>query len=359
MTFWENREHALVLEDFATIQSSELPWCDLRGKRVLVTGAGGFLASFLVKSLLFANDSYGLDLTVICVSRYPSGIPSRLSSYISHSSLHFFCHDLSLPLPLDFPQADIFIHAASPATPRHYSADPVGTLEPNVLGTSYLLRHATTCRANRFLYVSSGDVYGAVSNPAKPIVENDYGYLDPLHIRSCYGESKRMGETICRSWSHQSGIHVNIVRPFHTYGPGLSLDNDGRVFSDFVAQIVRSENLVIMSDGTTRRAFCYLADAISGFLTVLLKGACGEAYNVGNPSCEISVSDLANLLSTLVPGHHVNVVMTQEPSGSVYVTTPVTRAIPCIDKLSRLGWKPLFNLSDGFMRTITFHLRNL
>ena len=140
-----------------------------------------------------------------------------------------------------------------------------------------------------------------------PTRETEYGYLDPATVRACYGESKRMGETLCVAYHAQYGVPAKIVRPFHTYGPGMDL-SDGRVFADFVADLVARRDLVMKSDGRAQRAFCYLADATVGFFTVLLRGEAGAAYNVGNPDAEVSILELARTLANLFPERGVRVV---------------------------------------------------
>ncbi|KAA6336830.1 GDP-6-deoxy-D-mannose reductase [termite gut metagenome] len=157
-----------------------------------------------------------------------------------------------------------------------------------------------------FLYFSSGEVYGKVNDSIATVSETDYGYLDPMNVRSCYGESKRMGENICISYMHQYGIPVKVVRPAHTYGPGMDL-NDGRVFADFVRDVAHNNNIVMHSDGSNSRAFCYLSDATIAFFIVLLYGTNGEAYNVANPLCEITIIELAEKLVKLFPDKKLKV----------------------------------------------------
>jgi nucleoside-diphosphate-sugar epimerase len=160
-----------------------------------------------------------------------------------------------------------------------------------------------------------------------------------------------MGENMCVSWWHQYGIPTKIVRPFHTYGPGLSLE-DGRVYADFVADIVNNRDIIMKSDGSSRRAFCYLADAVQGFLTILLKGENGQAYNLGNPEGEISILDLAVKLVNLFPEKALKVVRKPVLDNQDYIPSQIPRNCPDISKLSRLGWQPTTSIEEGFKRTI-------
>jgi UDP-glucuronate decarboxylase len=200
------------------------------------------------------------------------------------------------------------------------------------------------------LFVKDGT--GSSSTPETPTKEDEYGYLDPTDLRSCYGESKRLGETMCISWSHQYQIPIKIVRPSHTYGPGMALD-DGRVFADFVANVVRHEDIVIKSRGTAIRPFCYVADAALGYFTVLLKGRNRQAYNVGNEDVNLSVAELAHLLVDLFPERKVSVVFDPDfVQQEGYIKSPVERASLDTSKLRTLGWQPYTDAKDGFRRTV-------
>ncbi len=341
----------IVQEDLEHIASAPLPWGALRDKTVLVTGGGGFLAAYLIKSLLAANERYVLDLQIVCVTRRANSIEARLSPYLAAPNFSVWQHDVSRPLPTDFPRADFIVHAASQASPKYYGVDPVGTLLANSAGSMYLLDHAVKTQAERFLFFSSGEVYGVPIEPDRLVGEQHYGYLDPMNVRSCYAESKRIGETMCAAWAQQHGLHTSVVRPFHTYGPGMSLD-DGRVFADFVADVVAGRDIVLKSDGLAKRPFCYIADATIGFLTVLLSGGKAEAYNVGNPNAEVSIRDLAVTIAGLFPERCVTTRFEVPISSNSYLKSPTSRSCPSIDKIRRLNWFPTTGVEDGFRRTI-------
>ena len=341
----------VIRRDLAEILDAEINWRQLNEKAVLVSGAGGFLGSYLVKTLLAASARYDLATRVIASVRPLGCPPVRLSGWVGHRGLTIVEQDFAKALESDFPAADIIVHAASQASPRFYGIDPVGTLLPNVYGTANLLRHAQAHGSTQFLFVSSGSVYGDPDQDEGEISEVDVGRVDPMDIRSCYAESKRMGENMCVSWAHQYGINASVVRPFHTYGPSVALD-DGRVFADFVADVVADRPITIKSDGKARRAFCYVTDAISGMMTVLLRGHSGHAYNVGNPSAEISVRDLARLLAKIAPRQNVGIQEGKHPGGSAYMRSSTLRASPAVHKLEALGWSAKIGLEEGFRRTI-------
>lgn len=344
-------ENPIVREDLERISSVTLPWETLREKTVVVTGGGGFLAAYMVKSLLTISRLKQLNTRVVCVARNLKSVEMRLFSCIGESNLTVWQHDISQPLPADFPRADFIIHAASQASPKYYGVDPVGTLLTNSAGSMYLLDHAVKTHAERFLFFSSGEVYGVPIDPDRLVGEKDYGYLDPMNVRSCYAESKRIGETMCAAWAQQYDLHTIVVRPFHTYGPGMALD-DGRVFADFVADVVARRDIVVKSDGLAKRPFCYIADATIGFLTVLLTGGKSEAYNVGNPDAEVSIKDLAVTIAGLFPERGIATRFEVPFSSNAYLKSPISRSCPSIDKIRGLNWSPSTGIAEGFRRTI-------
>jgi len=355
----QRAEHPLVLDDLQRLASAELPWEQLARKTLLVTGGAGFLGSYLVRTLLLANRHHALGLRLLCLVRQRARAQQRLHAWLVDPALALCEHDVQLPLAHDLPAADWIIHCASQASPKFYGSDPVGTLLANTSGTHHLLQHAKRSHSQRFLFFSSGEVYGRPVHAQQAISETDFGYLDPMQVRSCYAESKRLGETLCVAWAHQYGLHTSVVRPFHTYGPGMALD-DGRVFADFVADVVAARDIVLHSDGSAQRPFCYVADATLGFLTVLFKGETAQAYNVANPAAEVSMRALAQTLAGLFPERGVGVRFShahdQAAAPTSYLPSPVQRACPSIDKIARLGWQPSVDIATGFRRTIQTYL---
>lgn len=344
--------HPIIDGDIKTIASLPLPWEDLGGRTVLVSGANGFLPAYMVETLLWRNEQVPQSerSMVVGMVRNAERARARFACYEGRLDLRLVVQDVCSPLEVSGP-IDYIIHAASQASPKYYGVDPVGTLSANVLGTHRLLELAREKKSSRFLFFSSGEVYGTVTDEQVPTGEGEYGCLDPLDIRSCYAESKRMAENMVVSWFHQFGVPGLIVRPFHTYGPGMALD-DGRVFADFVADMVCGRDIVMKSDGTASRAFCYLADAVAGFFTVLFRGETGTAYNIGNERAEISIGALAELLVGLVPEKRLKVVQSVTGSGQGYLKSPVSRVCPDTERARKLGWEPRTGLSDGFLRTI-------
>ena len=347
--------HPIVTEDLEAVLSADLPWDALAGRTVLVTGAAGFLPAYLVETLLFLNEKRpGQKTRVLGLVRHEGRARERFAAYAGRDDLRLLVQDVSLPV-VPGEKVDFIVHAASQASPKYYQTDPVGTLSANVFGTQHLLNLAREHDVRGFLFFSSGEVYGQITDAQVPTRETDYGLVDPMTVRACYGESKRMGETACVCWHAQYGVPATVARPFHTYGPGMSL-TDGRVFADFVADVVAGRDIVMKSDGRATRAFCYLSDATAGFFTVLLKGESGQAYNVGNDKGEVSIVDLAQRLVDLFPEKGLKVVRQPVPA-SGYLQSPITRGCPDVAKVAGLGWQPSTTIEDGFRRTVLSFVR--
>ena len=339
----------IVAEDIEEIvTTTHIDWNAFAEKRVLITGASGFLPAYLVETLLYLNLTRNLNVHITALVRNQANFEQRFAHHLGNPNLTALVQDVTQPIRLVLPHHFI-IHAASQASPKYYGVDPVGTLSANVLGTMQLLELARSHPVISFMYFSSGEVYGEVQ--CVPTQEVDYGYIDPTAVRSCYAESKRMGENMCVSWHAQYQVPCKIVRPFHTYGPGMKLD-DGRVYADFVRDIIENRPITLRSAGTASRAFCYLADATAGFFTVLLNGKNGIPYNVGNSQAEISIKELACLLVDLFPEKKLHVIMEVIEDNDRYLQSPILRNCPDISRINALGWMPKTSLADGFKRTI-------
>lgn len=347
--------NTIIEQDLQNIISRINNIASLEGKTILITGANGFLPAYIIETLLYLNEKkFNKQTRILALVRNIDKAKKRFQHYENRSDLIWINQDVSDPIITDY-NIDYIIHAASQASPKYYGIDPVGTLKANVLGTYNLLELARKQNIISFLYFSSGEVYGQLKEEQIPTREDDYGYVDPMNVRSCYGESKRMGETMCVSYWHQYKIPAKIVRPFHTYGPGMELD-DGRVFADFVSDIVNNRNIVMHSDGSAIRPFCYLSDATVGFFTILLNGENGSAYNIGNEHAEISIFELAKTLVNLFPEKNLEVVRVEVKNDKTYIKSPIVRNCPDTSKIKKLGWNSQVSITDGFKRTILSYL---
>lgn len=333
----------VLLEDFVSIYKEMGNNLDpLKGKSVLVTGANGMIAGYMMRFLAWLNETHHFQLALYGLVRSEKN-PVTGVKYIVGD-----VNTVQLTGKYDY-----IVHSASLATPIHYGTNPIGVSLPNILGTINLLTHAEKYPCESFLFVSSSEVYGDFGKDKVAIEENEYGKLDPVNPRSCYAESKRMGENLCISWFNQKNIPVKIVRPFHTYGPGLRRD-DGRIYGNLAYSIADSKDITLNSKGEAHRAFCYLSDAVMGMLLVLLGGKSGEAYNLGNPGEEHSIREAANIAAAIYPERKMNVLIQEASIPQGYIASPVLRNCPSIRKLNELGWKPRVSLRYGLEKTVRY-----
>jgi UDP-glucuronate decarboxylase len=339
----------IIREDMERLcANAAVPWEKFRGKTFLVTGAYGMLPSYAVFALLHLNDK-GYGVRILAQGRSREKFLARFGAYVGDPALCFVGGDVSQGVPCS-EKPDYIIHGASLASSQHYGTRPVDVILPNVIGTYYTLELARKFGAQAYVFLSSGEIYGKVD---RDVVDESYcGPLDPSDVRSCYGESKRMGENLCVAYCRQYGVPARIVRLAHTYGPTMDLENDRRVFSEFVSDVVHGQDIFLKSDGRASRTFCYLSDAMLGLFLVLTKGADGEAYNLCNAEGGITIGDLAELLTRMFPEKRLRVVRSERKDAG-YLASPV-RAAPVLGgaKLSTLGMEYHVSVEEGFRRTV-------
>lgn len=324
-------------------------WEKFRNKTVLVTGAYGMLPAYMVYMLIYLNEiDETFQTQIVALARNKDKLVKRFGSYVEKPYFHCYIADVCEPIHYEEP-IHYIIHGASPASSQYYSTNPVGVLMPNVLGTYYTLELAKEKQVDGYLYFSSGEIYGKIEK--ERIYETDDGYMDPADVRSCYGEGKRVGETMCKCYSHQFHIPTCMVRPSHTYGPTMDINNDSRVFSEFVGNIARNQDIAIKSDGLASRNFCYIADATLGYFMILLSHGMGEAYNVANEAGKITIRELAELLCNMFPEKHLKAIY-QKHDADYLENQHKVHSMQSTEKLKKLGWRPAFGIEEGFKRTI-------
>jgi UDP-glucuronate decarboxylase len=337
----------IIKEDIERIHKENIPWSQIEGKTFLISGGAGMIATYIVHTILEFNKKKSKKSTVYIVVKNKKEAEKKFIKYSNNKFLKIIKHDVSKKFNVD-EKINYIIHAASNASPKYYKEDPVNTLLPNVLGTKNLLELGIKHKIDGFLFLSSGEIYGDMKK--RKILEDSVGKINPLELRSCYAESKRMGENMCVSWNKQFNVPTKIARIFHTYGPGLKLD-DGRVFADFVSNIVNNKNIVMKSNGNAKRPFCYITDTITALFLILLKGDNANAYNVSNPSCIISINELAKTLTKLFSNKNLKVIK-KSNNGEKYMKSLVMNQIPDISKIRQLGYEPKISIKAGFLRTV-------
>lgn len=346
----------IVIEDMENIFDRDIPYDMLKGKTFLITGATGMLASYFVYYLIWLNEYKNFNINIIAYVRNYEKCRNCFGIYLEKE--YFTVRLDNICFPIDYNgELDYVVHAASLASPQYYGVCPVDVAAPNVLGTYYLLNLAKKKNVKGFLYFSSGDVYGKMPSGIGSFQENIMGTTDPLNPHSCYGESKRMGETWCKAFYSQYGVPVYIARIAHTYGPMMDIENDPRVFAAFMKCLVNNENIKMLSDGTAKRPFCYIADAIAAFFHVLLQGKAGEAYNISNEKEFISIKELAEKIIALDSSGTLKVIRETRGDNETYMENTSNKAnCPSSARLCDLGWECKFDVVEGFRRVFEYQM---
>ena len=337
-----------ILEnDLINIAEQDIEWEKLRDKTVMVTGASGMVGSYFVRTLLKLNETKNMNIHVVCVVRNVKKIGEDIREDINAEIL---AHDVTKPIEYEG-GVDFIIHAASPASPLIMKDDPVGTIAANVLGTFNTLELAHEKNSEGYMFISSREIYGQPSENQEFFTEDTYGFVDPLDPRSCYPEGKKAAETMCASFRAQYGLNAKVARLAHTYGPGMSI-YDGRVQADFLKNVVFNEDIVMKSEGLPVRTYTYIADAVAGMFRILLNGE-EMVYNIGDENAKISIRGLAELLVKITPEKGLSVKM-EIPEGGTKGCAPFTLGILDSSRLRKIGWKPLYTIEEGFLRTIQY-----
>ncbi|MBK6722583.1 MAG: SDR family oxidoreductase [Acidobacteria bacterium] len=304
--------------------------------RILVTGGAGFIGSHLCERLLSEGNE------VICLDNFFTGRKANIAHLRDDANFEVIRHDVTEPI---FVEVDQIYNFACPASPVHYQYNPVKTVKTNVMGAVNMLGLAKRVRA-RILQASTSEVYG---DPlVHPQTEDYFGNVNPIGLRSCYDEGKRVAETLMMDYHRQSGVDTRIVRIFNTYGERMMV-NDGRVVSNFIVQALKGEEITIYGDGTQTRSFCYVSDLVDGIIR-LMNAEGGDIHmpvNLGNPG-EFTMNQLAEQVG-VVTGKEIRIKYLPLPADD-----PKQRQ-PNIDRAKRLlGWEPTVPLADGLKRAAAY-----
>lgn len=324
------------------IETLPLPWQNLSEKNILVLGATGLIGGCLVDMLMSVPH---INFHVYASGRDTERGKIRFQRFYHSPYFHFFSYDVTQPLNTDIPFHYV-IDAAGGASPQLYTTDPVTVMKANIMGVDHLLSYGIQHELERFLYVSSGEVYGEGNGC---VFTEDYsGYVNTTAVRSCYPSAKRAAETLCICYGSQYHIPVSIARPCHVYGPGFT-ESDQRVYAQFIRNVMRGENITLKSKGEQFRSWIYVVDCAMGLLHILFYGAEDAAYNVANQESNVCIKTLAEKVALLA---NRKVIYNIPDDGTKGITTPITKAIFSTFKLEQLGWRPLFSLDEGLQHTL-------
>lgn len=337
----------IVQEDLLDIYDSKLDFNKLDNKSILITGATGMLAAYIVYFLHYLNVVRNKNIKIFALVRNKSKAENLFKELLNDKNFIIVEQDICEEIKLN-EKIDLILHLASSANPSTILNNPVSIIKANTVGTLNVFEFARKNNSKVF-FSSTREIYGKIED-INHIKENDMGICNCLEERACYPESKRISETICTSYNLQYGISYQIARIAHVYGPGMNIDNDGRIMSDIISDVVNNRNIVLKSAGTALRSFCYLSDAVIGIFTILLNGKNNEVYNLSNEIEEITIKDLAELCKNLFPEKKLKVEYRISNDNKGY--TNYKRVGLDNSKLSELGWRIKMNLKKGIVKTV-------
>lgn len=340
----------ILAEDIRELAGKEEFAEKLRNCTVFVTGSTGLLGSQLVLALLGMNQVQDVGIRVVGMARSKEKVRRVFGSAADEDALCFYYGNVEEPVCYEG-SVDYVVHGASATSSKYFVTNPVETIMTAIKGTRHILEFAREKGVKGMVYLSSLEVYGTPDGKKEWMKEDDYGYLDPLSVRSSYSEGKRMVECLCASYAKEYEVPIKVARLSQTFGAGVDY-HDGRVFAEFARCAVEQKDIVLHTKGNTVRSYCYAKDAIGAILYVLLKGNCGEAYNVTNMDTAVSIREMAQMVSGLYPDKPISVRVEIPEDVAAFGYNPEMVIKLDSTKLQGLGWKPTVGLREMFLRMI-------
>ena len=313
-------------------------------KKILITGGNGFLGKYFIKVFLEYNKFLEKPLKLVVID-----LKFKKNDKINDSNIIYIEKNVSKNFSIN-KKIDYIIHAAGIASPFYYRKKPIETLEVSIDGTKNCLDLARKYKS-KFIFFSSSEIYGDPDKRNIPTKEVYRGNVSTLGPRACYDESKRLGETLCYIYNNKYNLNINIIRPFNVYGPGMK-QKDYRIFPNFISNILNNKKIYIYGTGKQTRTYCYITDAIEGFIRVLCYGKKGEVYNIGNTDPEISVSQIFKVLNN-IHNEKIHSKFIKHPK-SYPSDEPQRRCPDLIKAKTHLNYKPKVKLEDGLINFLNW-----
>ena len=336
-------ENTILIEDMKRIVQNGLSYQYFHDTCILVTGANGLLGSHMIQTLLYLNNEKKLNLQIIAAVR---NIEKAMKMFGESKSLTYYKYDLEKEITIER-KIDYIIHCAAPTQSKQFIEYPSQVLKSIINGTIHSLECAKKHQA-KLIFLSSMEVYGVENfKNGEYIQEDDYGYMNLLHVRNSYVEGKRVSELLCHSYAKEYQVEVCIARLCQTFGVGVQKE-DKRMFAQFANAVLENKNIVLFSSGETVRSYCYISDAIRALFYLMAFGENGEAYNIANEEMTMSVKEIAHLVAKYY-GIKVEYQI-EENENKGYL--PVLQMKMNTEKMEALGWKPEIGMLESFERMI-------
>lgn len=348
MKILENLTDPILKEDIEELAKSDILEELQENSTILITGATGLICSQIIRALACHSERQSKNLRILAQVRNEGKARDVFGDLMEAGIVSLCIGDIVEPITADEP-VDYIIHGASATSSCFFVEKPVETIVTALKGTQNVLEFSRRKQVKKMIYLSSLEVYGTPEKTEGYIAEADYGYIDPMQVRSSYSEGKRMAECMCVSYAKEYGVPVVVARLSQTFGPGVAYQ-DGRVFAEFARCAIEKRDIVLHTQGKTLRTYCYLRDAVSALFYLLLQGEAGQAYNVTNMETAITIYDMAELVCGLSDGIRVKLDIPEDISSFGYNPEMVIRLDS--SKLQALGWKPEVGIKEMFVRLI-------
>lgn len=335
----------------SAVTDENIEWNQYQNTTVLITGATGLIGSVLVRTLLCANEKYDLNMKVVGLVRNKVKADKMFADQLTNTHLTFVVADILDLHNLNI-EADYIVHTASQTASKYFVEKPVETIETTLNGTSNILNLAKKPNVKGMIFLSTMEVYGTPETDEK-INETHATNLETTNVRNCYPISKRMAENLCVSYAHEYHVPVKILRLTQTFGLGVTY-NDQRVFAEFTRDAIEGKDIVLHTEGKTKRSYLYTMDAIRAILIALTKAENGEAYNVANEGTYCSIAEMAKMVAQELGNGEINVVFDIAQDVAKFGYAKTLHMNLDTQKIQMLGWKPLVSLPDMFKKTYQY-----
>lgn len=361
---FRGKEHKMILEsvDNKILQEDmeqiveQYSFEELKDTTILVTGATGLIGSQVVKTLACLNRMKNINVIVLALVRSEEKAQKVFGQLLKRGDVRLVLGDVTKELQIE-DDVDYVIHGASPTSSKFFVNNPVETIMTAIVGTKNILEFSRKKKIKGMVYLSSLEVYGVPQTKNGVVKECDYGYIDPLSVRSSYSEGKRMVECLCASYAKEYNVPVKVARLSQTFGAGVEYA-DGRVFAEFARCAVEKRNIVLHTAGNTLRTYCYTKDAVAALLIILLRGEVGTAYNVTNKNTAVTIKEMAQCVCDAFPESEIQVEFDMPKDLDSFGYNPEMVIRLDSTKLEELGWKATVDLKDMFVRMIAAFCKN-
>ncbi len=344
----ESPDNKILQEDLEILAGSDIGGMDWRDLSVFVTGATGLLGSQIVKALACLNRLKNAGIHILAFVRNEEKARTVFGELLDRGDIELVIGDVNMPISFEG-RADYLIHGASPTSSRYFVTNPVETIYTAVDGAKHVLEFAREKQVKGMVYLSSLEVYGTPLKEDGLISEQDYGFIDPLSVRSSYSEGKRLVECLCASYAKEYHVPVKVARLSQTFGAGVDY-NDGRVFAEFARCATEKRDIVLHTQGRTVRSYCYTRDAVSAILYILRRGEAGEAYNVTNMDTAVSIREMAEMVCETIGESEIKVVYDIPADVSSFGYNPEMVIRLDAGSLMALGWRASVGLEEMYRR---------